>query len=365
MWCRDAAWEAVVMQAATTKPLVLITGGAGFLGINLCRYLLSRGYAIRTLDIAPFDYPEQASVDVVTGDVRNPVTVGRAVQGATFVVHAAAALPLSTPEEIQSTDVQGTAVVLEAALCASVPRVVFTSSTSVYGIPDHHPLYESDPVKGVGPYGEAKIQAERHCQVYRKRGLCVAILRPKSFVGPERLGVFEMLYDFAFKGRNFPVLGSGDNLYQLLDVEDVCQAIQLCLEKPRDLVDDTFNVGAKSFGTLRESFQAVLDRAGHDRHVVAIPAAPAIAALRVLERLHLSPIYQWIYDTCGRESYVSIERIETVLGFAPRYSNREALVRNYDWYVKHRAQIRRKGATGVTHRVPWKRGALALAEHFF
>ena len=365
MWHRASAWEAVSMEAATTKPLILITGGAGFLGINLCRYLLSRGYAVRTLDIAPFDYPEREIVDVITGDIRDPVAVARAMQGATFVVHAAAALPLSTPEEIESTDVHGTSVVLEAALSARVERVVFTSSTSVYGIPDHHPLYENDPVKGVGPYGEAKIQAERLCQAYRERGLCVAVLRPKSFVGPERLGVFEMLYDFAFQGRNFPVLGSGNNLYQLLDVEDVCQAILLCLEKPRELVGDTFNVGAKNFGTLRESFQAVLDRAGYGKHVVGIPARPAIALLRLLERLHLSPIYQWIYDTCGRESYVSIERIERKLGFAPRFSNEEALARNYDWYVTHRAEIRRKGTTGVTHRVPWKRGALALAEHFF
>jgi len=352
-------------EAATTNPLVLITGGAGFLGINLCRYLLSRGYRVRTLDIASFDYPERPVVDVVTGDVRDPVAVARAMEGVAFVVHAAAALPLSTPEEIESTDVHGTGVVLEAALAAKMTRVVFTSSTSVYGIPDHHPLYETDPVRGVGPYGEAKIQAERLCQQYRERGLCVAILRPKSFVGPERLGVFEMLYDFAYQGRNFPVLGSGDNLYQLLDVEDVCQAILLCLSKPRDLVDDTFNVGARSFGTLRESFQAVLDRAGHGKRVVGIPAGPAIALLRLLERLHLSPIYQWIYDTCGRDSYVSIVRIETELGFAPRYSNQEALVRNYEWYVQHRAEIRRKGATGVTHRVPWKRGALTLAEHFF
>jgi nucleoside-diphosphate-sugar epimerase len=347
------------------KSLVLITGGAGFLGINLCRNLLSRGYAVRSLDIAPFDYPERASVDVVTGDVRDPHMVARAMQGATFVVHAAAALPLATREEIYTTDVLGTGVVLEAAFEAKIARFVFISSTSVYGVPDHHPLYEDDPVKGVGPYGEAKIQAERLCRELRARGSCVSILRPKSFVGPERLGVFELLYDFAYQGRNFPVLGSGNNLYQLLDVEDVCRAIELCLVSSAELANDTFNLGAREFGTLRDSFQAVLDRAGHGKRVVSIPAAPAIAVLRLLEWLHLSPIYQWIYDTCGRESYVSVQRIETRLGFRPRYSNRDALIRNYDWYVMHRDEIRGKGRTGVTHRLPWRRGALTLAEHFF
>ena len=355
----------LVRMPGQTKPLVLITGGAGFLGINLCRYLLARGYAVRSLDIAPFEYPERTTVDVMLGDIRHPQTLARALEGVGFVVHAAAALPLSSPAEIESTDVQGTALVLQAAADANVMRFVFTSSTSVYGVPDHHPLFERDPVKGVGPYGAAKIQAERLCHEERARGRCVCILRPKSFVGPERLGVFELLYDFAFQGRNFPVLGSGNNLYQLLDVEDVCQAIVLCLEKDRHLVNDTFNVGAQRFGTLRESFQAVLDRAGHGKRVVSIPEAPAIAVLRLLEGLHLSPIYQWIYDTCGRESYVSVEHIAGKLGFAARYSNQEALVRNYDWYVRHREEIRAKGRTGVTHRVPWKRGALTLAAHFF
>jgi nucleoside-diphosphate-sugar epimerase len=353
------------MEHNTAKPLVLITGGAGFLGINLCRYLLARGYRVRTLDIAPFLYPERADIHVVMGDIRNRDALAIAMRGVTYVVHAAAALPLATPQEIESTDVHGTQLVLDAAARENIERVVFTSSTSVYGVPDHHPLYEDDPVHGVGPYGQAKIQAEAACRAYRARGGCVSVLRPKSFVGPERLGVFELLYDFAYQGRNFPVLGSGHNLYQLLDVEDVCQAILLCLTQAREQVNETFNVATDRFGTLRESFQAVLDRAGHGKRVIGIPAGPAIALLKILERLHLSPIYQWIYDTCGRESHVSIERIQRQLGFLPQYSNREALLRNYDWYVQHRAEIRAAGVTGVSHRVPWKRGALALAEHFF
>jgi nucleoside-diphosphate-sugar epimerase len=345
------------------EPLVLVTGGAGFLGINLCRFLLAQGYAVRSLDIAPFEYPERTAVDAIRGDIRDPAAVARAMQGVNFVVHAAAALPLSTPKEIRSTDVEGTRIVLEAAVHNNVARSIFISTTAVYGVPDHHPLQETDPLKGVGPYGEAKIQAERLCEVQRARGACVAILRPKSFVGPERLGIFEMLYDFAFEGRNFPVLGSGNNRYQLLDVEDVCEAIHQCLVLPADLVSDTFNLGAEVFGTLRESFQAVLDRAGHGKRVVAIPAGPAIALLRMLERLHLSPVYRWIYDTAARESIVSVRRIESKLGFRPRYSNRDALLRNYDWYVKHRDETR--GKTGVSHRVAWKRGALALARYAF
>jgi nucleoside-diphosphate-sugar epimerase len=341
----------------------LITGGSGFLGINLCRHLLARGQAVRSLDIAPFDYPERGAVDAILGDIRDAAAVDRAMQGVDFVVHAAAALPLSTPQDIVSTDVEGTGIVLDGAFRNGVQRVVFISSTSVYGIPDHHPLLEEDRLQGVGPYGAAKIDAERLCQAQRDLGRCVPVLRPKSFVGPERLGIFELLYDWAYTGHNFPVLGSGDNLYQLLDVEDLCEVIERCTHLPVEQVNDVFNVGAKAFGSMRDNFQAVLDRAGHGKRVIGLPARPAIAALRLLERLGLSPVYQWVYDTAAHESHVSIAKLERRLGYTPRYSNRDALLRNYDWYVAHRHELGR--ATGVTHRVPWKKGALQLAKLVF
>jgi nucleoside-diphosphate-sugar epimerase len=341
----------------------LITGGAGFLGINLVRHLLARGHTIRSLDIAPFDYPERGAIEAIRGDIRDPTAVGRAMAGVDLVVHCAAALPLYKPEEIFSTDVGGTRLLLESAQAHQVARFIHISSTAVYGIPDHHPIYEDDRLQGVGPYGEAKIQAEQECLAFRAEGMCVPILRPKSFVGPERLGVFELLYDWAYEGRNFPVLGSGNNLYQLLDVEDLCRAIHLCATADRDLVNDTFNVGAKSFGTMRHDFQAVLDHAGHGGRIVGFPARPVIWALKLLEWARLSPLYKWVYETAAKDSFVSIERIESRLGFVPEYSNRDALIRNYDWYVANRDRVR--GTSGISHRVPWRQGILRLAKSFF
>jgi nucleoside-diphosphate-sugar epimerase len=341
----------------------LITGGAGFLGINLVRLLLGRGHEVRSLDIAPFDYPERGAVEVVQGDIRDRDTVERAMVGMDLVVHCAAALPLYAKEAIFSTEVEGTRLLLESALAHGVTRFIHISSTAVYGIPDHHPIYEDDRLHGVGPYGEAKIEAEQVCFAFRSKGMCIPVLRPKSFVGPERLGVFALLYDWAYDGRNFPVLGSGANRYQLLDVEDLCRAIYLCATADRKLVNDTFNVGAERFGTLRDDFQAVLDHAGHRGRIVRLPARPVIWALKILEGARLSPLYKWVYETVTQDSFVSTERIRTRLGFEPVYSNREALVRNYDWYLANRDRFR--GTSGISHRVPWKQGILRLAKHFF
>ena len=342
---------------------IFITGGAGFLGINLVRYLLQRNHQVVTYDIAPFDYPERDQITEVIGDIRDKSALTQAMAGCDVVVHTAAALPLYSPNDIRTTDLDGTRNVLEAAKQCAIPRVIHISSTAVYGIPDHHPLYENDPLVGVGPYGEAKVAAERIGEQFRSQGMVVPILRPKSFVGPERLGVFALLYDWAKDGHGFPMIGSGKNRYQFLDVEDLCQAIYLCATLDDAVVNDTFNVGAKEFTTMREDYQAVLDIAGFGKKIVPLPAAPVIWTLRFLEMLKLSPLYKWVYETAVTDSFVSIEKAERVLGYKPQFSNKDALIRNYRWYVANLAKF--SNASGVSHRVPWKQGILGLAKFFF
>ncbi len=341
----------------------LITGGAGFLGINLVRYLLEKGQKVRTLDIAEFDYPERNRIEAFKGDIRDRKAVDQAMQGVNVVVHTAAALPLYTPADIFSTDIDGTRNVLQSASEQGVDRMIHISSTAVYGIPDHHPLLEDDKLHGVGPYGEAKVKAEQLCLEYRQRGLCVPILRPKSFVGPERLGIFAMLYDWAKDGKGFPIPGNGKNRYQLLDVEDLCEAIFRCATLDRALVNDTFNIGAREFTTIKEDFQAVLKDAGFGKKILTFPAAPMVLALKLLEALKLSPVYKWAYGTITEDSFVSVDKAEQVLGLHPKYSNKDALVRNYRWYIAHLHEF--QNATGVSHRVPWNQGLLKLAKVFF
>ncbi len=350
-------------EPAFTFKRCLVTGGAGFLGINLVRYLLERGHEVVSLDLEPFDYPERDRITVVDGDIRDRAAVDRALEGCDMVVHCAAALPLYKPADIFSTDIDGTRTVLQAALDAGVARAVHVSSTAVYGIPDHHPLLETDRLHGVGPYGEAKVKAEEVCDEFRAQGMTVPIIRPKSFIGPERLGVFALFYDWAKDGHGFPMIGSGDNRYQLCDVEDVCQGIYLSATGPADKVDDVFNIGAREFTTMKEDYQAVLDEAGFGKKISGFPAGPVIWTLRVLEAMKLSPLYKWVYETASEDSFVSIEKAERVLGFDPKYSNKDALVRNYRWYLEHLPEF--ENASGVSHRVPWKQGILKVAKVFF
>jgi nucleoside-diphosphate-sugar epimerase len=338
--------------------LVAISGGAGFLGLHLARRLLADGHADRTLDPAALDETElERSVEELRGDVRDPAAAARLVAGADVLVHAAAALPIqSSREAIRSVNVDGAATAFAAAREAGVRRAVLISSTAVYGVPDHHPIGEDDRLVGVGAYGESKIDAERLALDFARRGLEAVIVRPKTFVGPERLGVFEILFDWIREGRRIPILGDGSNRYQLLAVEDLVDAVVRCLDAD-GVAGEALNVGAGSFGTVREDLEALIAHAGSASRLRPVPARPAELVLRGLELAHVSPLAEWHYRTAHKDSFVSIDKARALLGWEPRLSNEETLRSTYDWYLAHRAQL---GRAGTTHRVPWSQGALGL-----
>jgi nucleoside-diphosphate-sugar epimerase len=271
-----------------------ISGGAGFLGLHLARRLLADGVRVRTLDVAALDDPGlEASVEEVLGDVRDPAAAASLVAGADVLVHAAAALPIQASRaSIFAVNVAGTSTLLDAALAAGVRRVVFVSSTAVYGVRE---------------------------------------------------------------GRRIPILGDGENRYQLLAVEDLVDAVVRAADA--DAAGETLNVGATEFGTVRSDIEALIRHAGSSSRLRPVPVRPAEIALRALELARVSPLAEWHYRTAHRDSFVDVSKARRLLGWEPERSNERALTDTYDWYLANRGHLR---AAGVTHRVPWNQQALGL-----
>jgi nucleoside-diphosphate-sugar epimerase len=335
---------------------VVVTGAAGMLGGWVVRRLTELGWPVTGVDLRP-------APGVSVADVRDRAAMGRSLAGAGAVVHCAAALPSYPPAQIRSVIVDGTRTVLTAAVDAGVARVVHISSTSVYGLPPVVPTTEDYPRTPVDEYGAAKAAAEEVCEQFRADGLCVPVLRPKTFLGPGRMGLFAMLFEWADEGRNFPILGRGDVRIQMCAVEDLVDCLATVLAADPQTANDTFNVAAAEFGTIREDFQAVLDAAGRGKRVVSIPAGPAILMLQSLQRLRLSPVYGRLLHKLRADSYVSIDKARRRLDFTPRYSNQDALLSAYQWWREHHP---RTGArAGNTSRDAWSQGVLRAAKVFF
>lgn len=306
---------------------------------------------MRSLDVLPSDEP---GVESVTGDIRDPSAARAACEGAEVLVHAAAALPIRGTD-LRSTNVDGTATVLAAAAEAGVRRVVFISSAVVYGLADDPPATETTPVAPIEPYGASKVEAEGLCRAFGARGLEVVVLRPQPFIGPGRLGVFGILFDWIREGRRIYTVGRGSTRYQLLAVDDLVEAIVAAAKRP--VAGEIFNVGTDTFGTIAEDLQALVSHAGSGSRLTHLPARPARALLRALDLARLSPLSEWHYRSAGRDCFVDVSKADALLGWRPRFSNADALVAAYDWYI---GSLNSRAPLGTTHRAPWDEKVLAL-----
>lgn len=151
----------------------------------------------------------------------------------------------------------------------------------------------------------------------------------------------------------------------MLSVEDLVDMVELVLAREPEVAGDTYNIGAAEFGTIKEDFQAVLDAAGHGKHVVSLPLRPALFGLKALERAHVSPVYGRLIDKLRNDSFVSIEKAGERLGFKPRYSNREAILATYDWWREARANTAPDRSSGRTSSDRWRQGALGAVRFLF
>jgi nucleoside-diphosphate-sugar epimerase len=335
----------------------LITGGAGFLGIHLCRGLLDMGQDVTAYDLCAF--PSEEKLDgarIIVGDIRDQDALARALEGVDFVIHAAAALALAAANEIDSVNAEGTRLVLEAAARANVKRVVYISSTAIYGMPRFHPIYENAPLDPMGAYGVAKAKAEKYC--IEASGVETVRIRPKSFIGTGRLGIFQILFDWIESGKKIPVLGNGENRFQLLDVRDLVEAACIAAVRGRD--KEVYNAGAAEFSTVNQDLGALLAYAGTGSRIFHVPSRLAKAILGPLSALRLSPVYRWVYDTADQDSFVSIDKIRDELGWSPRFGNRDAMIHTYAWYLREGKNLAKQ--TGTSHRVAWKQGVLRFVK---
>jgi nucleoside-diphosphate-sugar epimerase len=312
---------------------ILVTGGSGYFGTVVAEQALARGDAVRILDLNP-PGPELASAEFVAGDVRDRGAVRGACEGVDIVFHNVAQVPLAKDRALfDEVNVGGTANVLVAARDARVAKVVHTSSSAVFGIPEHNPVTEASPCRPLEAYGRAKLRAELLCRDAVAGGLDVTVVRPRTVLGHGRLGVIALLFEFVADGAPVFVLGRGDNRYQLVHANDLADA---CLRAGDRAGPSVYNVGALEFGTMRETLQALVEHAQTGSRVRSLPVAPARLTMHALASLGLAPFAPYHWLLYSESLYFDVTKARTELGWEPQHSNASMVIESYEWFVAHR-----------------------------
>jgi nucleoside-diphosphate-sugar epimerase len=331
---------------------ILVTGGSGYFGSVLAAQALARGDAVRIFDINP-PGPELDAAEFVRGDVRDEDAVRGACDGVDVVFHNVAQVPLAKDRALfDAVNVGGTANVLVAARETRVAKVVHTSSSAIFGIPERNPVTEDTPGRPLEAYGRAKLRAELLCRDAVATGVDVTIVRPRTVLGHGRLGVIALLFDFVADGAPVFMLGPGDNRYQFVHANDLADACLRAGDRPGPSV---YNVGALEFGTMRETLQALVDHAQTGSRLRSLPVAPARIAMRALASAGLAPFAPYHWLLYSESLYFDVTKARAELDWEPRHSNASMIIESYEWYLANRGST---GADGPRshHQAPVRPG---------
>ena len=251
---------------------VLVTGGAGFVGSSLVRGLLARGDEVRVLDNFSTGYRtnlEELDVEIVEGELRSYERVHNAVRGVDLVFHLGAlgSVPRSVQDPLTSSavNVEGTLNVLLAARDEGVRRVVYSSSSSVYGTRRELPVTEETPPDPISPYGVAKLAAERYCVAFSRvyERFETVVLRYFNVFGPRQsphsqyAAVVPLFLTAIARGETIRIDGDGEQLRDFTYVSNVVDATLRAAEAPA-ASGRIFNVSTGS----PETVNAVADTIG-------------------------------------------------------------------------------------------------------
>ena len=308
----------------------LVTGGAGFIGSHLARRLAADGHPVRVVDNLSTgtraNLDAATGVELVEGDIRDPDTCGRVVRGIEIVFHVAAlpSVPRSIADPWASHDhnVNGTMRLLEAARAAGARRVVYSSSSSVYGDTPTLPKAETAEPLCRSPYATAKLAGEQYVLAYARAGLLEGVaLRYFNVFGPRQsptsayAAVIPAFLKAALTGTVAEVHGDGEQTRDFTYVDNVVDANLRAAFGERDAVNGwATNVGAGSRTSLNELLRLVEQVTG--RPVASEHRAPRAGDVR--------------------DSQASLDRAKRVLGYVPTVDLREGLRRTWEWFLETR-----------------------------
>lgn len=336
----------------------LVTGGSGFFGGLLKRHLLELGWSVVNVDLE-HDEDMHKNLESVQGDIRDTALMEYVCEGHTFdvVFHCAAQLAHAVKDKnlLWTSNVDGTRVVAECAKKFGIKHLIFTSSNCLWGENFGRPIREDDEPKPVELYGQSKLEGEHILQEYWD-DLNVVIFRCPTITDAGRLGLMAILFEFIDEGRKVWVVGGGHNRYQFIYAGDLIDA---CIKAADYQGSEIFHIGSDDVCTFGEMYQYVIDHAKTGARVAVLPRLPTITAMKIAYALKLSPLGPYQYKMIAEDFEFDTKKIKDKLEWKPTLTNKEMLLRAYDYYRKNKKEI--YGRTDVSaHKQPAKMGIIKL-----
>ena len=319
----------------------LVTGAAGFTAGHLCERLVREGYHVRGLvrNSGRCSELRQKGVDLVTGDLRDPASLERAVNGIDIVFHIAALFRSEngSRKDMWDTNVHGTRNLLDAALEAGVRRFVHCSTVGVHGDIKNPPANEETPYGPGDHYQESKAEGERLALKYMaEKRLSLVVFRPGAIYGPGDLRFLKLFR--AIQSRRFVMLGPGQVTYHMIYVADLIDGILLCGTKENG-IGGVYILAGDAPATLNQIAQLIAEVLAVQPPKLHFPVAPVYLAGFLCELICKPfginpPLYRRRVDFFRKNRAFDISKAKRELGFEPKTDLRTGIALTAEWYRK-------------------------------
>ncbi len=336
----------------------LVTGGSGYLGSALIKYI-----SPKFNNVSNFDTNKNNNQDgiFIKGDILNFDQILKASKNIDIIYHCIAKVPITkNSDEFIKVNENGTENLLKAAQINNVKKIIFVSSSAVFGIPKKVPIMEEDERHPVEKYGLSKKKGEDLCFKYMKMGLDITIVRPRTILGHNRLGIFSILFEWVEKNQKLPVLNNGDNFYQFVDIEDLVNAIyKSSLLKGSNV----FNIGAEKFDSIKNTLNSLIEKVESKSQIKNINQNIMFKLLTVLCKINFIPLQDYHLKVYGESVYFDISKSKKILNWTPKYSSQESMIKSYESYITQK----KNGAlsnNSSPHNSILKKGLLKYAQFF-
>ena len=311
----------------------IIIGGSGFVGTELIKELLPKHKKnIIVLDIVP---PSQ-DVAYEKQDIKQKLTFD--FLPSDIVIHLAAnqyhhKVPKKCRQEFfEETNTQGTENILKKMLSNGAKNMVFFSTDMVYGKPQYLPVDTVHPKQPFGYYGKSKMKAEQMCYKYREKGFNITIFRPRMIVGRGRFGILIKLFKLITLNLPVPMIGSGNNCYQMISVNDCAQAILKAIE--HNFPNHEYNLGSYNPPKVKELLKSIIKQNKSKSILIPTPGKFVKLCLKMLGVFGLEIMYKEQYMIADENYLIDISKTEKELGWHPQFDDTSMLQAAFEEYEK-------------------------------
>lgn len=312
----------------------VLIGGAGLTGLKIAEELIEMNISKSNIIIADLKNSLRKinlQVTLIECDISKNI-IPKFKKDDVIIHLAARQYHTKIPKRNQldwfrEVNVVGTKNIINQCIKFNVKGLIYFSTDMVYGIPNYIPLNSAHPKTPIGPYGKSKLEAEMICIESRKRGLPITILRPRLIMGKGRLGIMEKLFKAISLNRPVPLIGRGNNCYQMVSVEDCSKAAILSVK--HNFPNCELNLGSEVGPNIKKLLNFLIHTVNSKSILIPLPAFPLKIILTILEKMGLPILHKEQYKIADKNYIVDISDTYSKIRWKPKQSDTDMIVEAY------------------------------------